>query len=70
MNTLEIRTVATTLRYLPDDVQDFDAEVNALLHRGWQLKNRCVLQGYRVGEKGYANRMLYAELTREVPLDD
>lgn len=70
MNTLEIKTVAATFRHLPDDVQDFDAEVNSYLRRGWQLKNRCVLQGYRVGEKGYANRMLYVELTREVPLDD
>ena len=70
MNTLEIKTVVTMLRFLPDDAQDFDEEVNALLCQGWQLKDRCVVQGFRTGEKGYTSRLLYAELTREVPLDD
>lgn len=70
MNTLETKTVMTILSDGPGDAQDFDEEVDALLRLGWRLKDRCVLQGHCVGEKGYANRMLYVELTREVPRDD
>ena len=55
---MKIRTVI----HNTDHVQQFDAEVNALIEEGWGLAKRAVLSGQQYNENNWARRALYAEL--------
>lgn len=64
-----MRQIKTVL--LPyDKAAQFDAEVNALLADGWQLKRHEVLKVQGPPNEAFSFPIfpaLYAELTREVP---
>lgn len=48
------------------DSERFDKKVNAAIERGWTLENRMLINAFAPTDGGYAYRVLYAELKKEV----
>lgn len=63
---LQIKTIRNRL----DNPTLFDDEVNTALRDGWALKKRTVLRPISQHDTTYIHMMLYAELEKEVAVDD